>query len=385
MGGCRRGDDLDIKVSRQAEQAVDDADLALFVVDVAVGVTAEDEDVADWLRRRKTPVAVIANKVDGENRETRHLGVPRRSASVIRSRSARCTAAASGDMLDEILAAPAGGRALDGTSRCTEFGDRATTRSSRWRSSAGRTSASRTLFNRLVGEDRSIVHDMPGTTRDAIDTVIETDEGPLRFVDTAGMRRKSRIDEGSEYFSMVRSLAAIDRADVAVLLIDATEGMTHQDQRLAERVDAGGCAVVDRAQQVGAARRRADAADVMAQLADRFHFLAYAPVLKMSALTGLGVHKLMPALREAVEAYHRRIPTRELNLVIQGAQAAHAAARRAHPLRHAGRDRSADVHAVHEPQRPAPYLRYLERKIREHFGFGPAPLKLRVRRKSRRP
>src|SRR4029077_5622765 len=101
-----------------------------------------------------------------------------------------------------------------------------------------------TLFNRLVGDERSIVHDLPGTTRDAVDTVVETEDGPLRFVDTAGMRRRSRIDEPTEYFSMVRALESVDRADAALLVIDASDGVPHQDQRLAERIDAAGTAVV---------------------------------------------------------------------------------------------------------------------------------------------
>ena len=101
-----------------------------------------------------------------------------------------------------------------------------------------------TLFNRLIGDDRSVVHDMPGTTRDAIDTIVETPDGPVRFIDTAGMRRRSKIDDGTEYYSMVRALQAIDRADVALLVIDSTVGVTAQDQRLAERVDAAGCPIV---------------------------------------------------------------------------------------------------------------------------------------------
>ena len=177
-----------------------------------------------------------------------------------------------------------------------------------------------TLFNRLIGDNlRSIVHDMPGTTRDAIDTVIETEDGPLRFVDTAGMRRKSRIDEGAEYFSLVRALQAIDRADAALLVIDATEGVTHQDQRLAERIDVAGSPVVivmNKWELLNAEQR----ADVTDQVADRLAFLGYAPVLKVSVYTGLGTHKLMPALAEAISAYHRRIPTRELNKVVQAAQ-----------------------------------------------------------------
>jgi GTP-binding protein len=373
-GWLARGDALDLKVSREAEKAVDQADLVLFVVDVTTGITAEDEAVAEWLRRHRTPVAVIVNKVDGENREHEiwefmnlGLGEPL-PISALHGRG-------SGDMLDEVLSrldvtfddvAPVVEGEDDGLMSVAIVG----------RPNVGKS----TLFNRLAGDERSIVHDMPGTTRDAIDTVIETEDGPLRLVDTAGMRRKSRIDEGSEYFSMTRSLAAIDRADVAILLIDAKEGVTNQDQRLAERVDAAGCAVVivlNKWEQLNAEQR----ADVMGQVKSKLHFLTYAPTLKISALTGLGAHKLVPALHEAIEAYHRRVPTRELNLVIQGAQAAHP---------HPGVRILYATQGASDPPTftlftnktvPAPYLRYLERKIREHFEFGPAPLKLRVRRR----
>ena len=383
-GWLTTGDALDMKVSRQAEQAVDEADLALFVVDVTVGVTAEDEAVAEWLRRRKTPSVVVANKVDGENREREiwdflslGLGDPL-AISALHGRG-------SGDMLDEILkraidAARARGdeilipsdeeplpeRVDDGLISVAIVG----------RPNVGKS----TLFNRLAGEDRSIVHDMPGTTRDTVDTVIETEQGPLRLVDTAGMRRKNRMDDGSEYFSMVRALAAIDRADVAVMLIDATEGVTHQDQRLAERVDAGGCAVLivlNKWELLNAEQR----ADVTGQVKDRLHFLGYAPTLKISAQTGLGSHKLLPALHDAVEAYHRRVPTRELNLVIQGAQAAHPEPGVRILYATQGASDPPTFTLFTNKTVPAPYLRYLERKIREHFEFGPAPLKLRVRRR----
>ncbi len=238
-----------------------------------------------------------------------------------------------------------------------------------------------TLFNRLLGEERSVVHDMPGTTRDTIDTVVETESGPLRFLDTAGMRRKSRIDEGTEYYSLVRALKAIDEADVAVLVIDATEGVTAQDQRLAERVDAAGSPVVillNKWELLDAERR----ADVRYQVTDKLHFLASSPVLKGSALTGKGLAKLLPALDEAIESYSRRVPTRELNQVIQAAQSAHASP--------TGRVLYATQGAVDPPTftlfanraLPPTYLRYLERKIREHFGFGNTPIKLRVRKRS---
>jgi GTP-binding protein len=242
-----------------------------------------------------------------------------------------------------------------------------------------------TLFNRLVGEERAVVHDMPGTTRDAIDTVIETNDGPLRFVDTAGLRRKSRIDEPSEYYSLVRALEAIDRADAALLLVDATEGVTHQDQRLAERIDAAGTAIVivlNKWDLVDAEQREKVRKDVD----DKLGFLTYAPAFPISALTGRRVHQLLPALRDAEAAYHQRIPTAALNRVIRDAQAAHPP-----PIerRHRPRILYATQGATDPPTftlfatraLPPQYLRYLERKLRETFDLGPTPIKLRVRRR----
>jgi GTP-binding protein len=229
------------------------------------------------------------------------------------------------------------------------------------------------------------VHDAPGTTRDAIDTVIETDDGPLRFVDTAGLRRKSKIEEPTEYASLVRALQAIDRADAALLVIDGTEGVTHQDQRLAERIDAAGTAVVivlNKWDLLDAEER----AKVRAEVDDKLGFLSYAPFFPISALTGRRVHQLLPALREAEAAYHQRIPTAALNRVIRDAQAAHPA-----PVvkRHRPRILYATQGAADPPtftlfatRALSPqYLRYLERKLRESFDLGPTPIKLRVRRR----
>ncbi len=371
-GWLAAGDHLDAKVSAQAERAIADADVILFVVDASVGVTAQDEAVAKLLRRAQAPVLVVANKVDSELREPDiwdfvglGLGDPV-PVSALHGRS-------TGDLLDALVAKlpeeleaasePPGhvppGVAIVG------------------RPNVGKS----TLFNRLIGDERSIVHDEPGTTRDTVDTVVETPDGPLRFIDTAGMRRKSRVGEGPEYFSLVRALQAIDAADAALLVIDATAGVSHQDQRLAERVDAAGSPVVivlNKWEMVPTESREA----VLADVEDRLAFLAYAPVLKVSARTGLGVHKLLPALQQAIEAYHRRVPTRELNTLLQQAQAAHPSP--------GGRVLYATQGAIDPPTftlfatkaLPASYLRYLERRIREHFGFGPTPLKLRVRRRA---
>lgn len=238
-----------------------------------------------------------------------------------------------------------------------------------------------TLFNRLIGEDRAVVHDMPGTTRDTIDTLVDTEFGPVRFVDTAGMRRRSRIDEGTEYFSMVRALKAVDAAEVALLVIDATEGITHQDQRLAERVDAAGCPIVvvlNKWELLDAEERL----DVLYQLGQKLHFLGQAPVLKVSALTGKGVHRLLPALEESISQYRTRVPTRKVNDVIRRAQ-------QAQPAPHGGRILYATQGATDPPtftlftnkEVPASYLRYIERQLRDAFGLGSTPIKIRVRRR----
>ena len=243
------GNDLEEKVSRQVEQAVKEASLVLFVVDASVGATDDDERIGIWLRKSGAPVLVVANKSDNERRENDRwnflalgLGEPWPVSALHGRRS--------GDLLDVVVSelgltgedeeeasnlmnddesaevAPD----LKGVPRVAIVG----------RPNVGKS----TLFNRLVGEERSIVHDMAGTTRDAIDTVIETPDGKLVLVDTAGMRRRSKIDDAAEYYSLVRALRAVDDADIALLVIDSTEGVTSQDQRLAERIDAAGSPLI---------------------------------------------------------------------------------------------------------------------------------------------
>ncbi len=365
-------------VSRQAELAVAAADVVVLVVDVTTGVTEEDARVAAVLRKTpKAKVLVAVNKVDDTMHENDiwtfsrlGLGDPQ-PVSALHGR-------ASGDILDEIVARlPEEVERGDGAERAAD--DSIFSVAIAGRPNAGKS----TLFNRLVGEDRAVVHDLPGTTRDAIDTVVDTDSGPIRFVDTAGMRRKAKVDEPTEYYSLVRALGAIDRADACLLVVDASIGVTHQDQRLAERIDAAGCAVVivlNKWDLLDAEAR----ATIKAEVPRMLGFLSYAPVLPASALSGRRVHLLLPALREAQEAYERRIPTAELNRVLRDAQAAHPP-----PISKGRRPRVlyATQGAAEPPtitlfangEFPPTYLRYLERKIREGFKLGPAPLKLRVR------
>jgi GTP-binding protein len=391
-GWLPRGSDLEAKVSKQVEAAVRHADVVLFVVDGSVGVTDEDEAIADWLRRGVHEVVVVANKADNDRREDERweflslgLGEPY-PVSALHGRRA-------GDLLDVVVDrlpesdVDAEGAGVSGPDEMSSVDQHEP-----WTPEAprpprvaivGRPNVGKsTLFNRLVGEDRSVVHDLPGTTRDSIDTLVETDDGPIVFVDTAGMRRRSRIDDSAEYYSLVRALRAIDDADIALLVVDATEGVTGQDQRLAERIEASGCPIVVLLNKWDVITDADDRAAVLAELGRRLAFLGEAPVLKVSALTGKGVHRLRPVLQDAITQYHRRVPTRDVNRVLAEAQQRQAAP--------GGAKVMYAVQGASDPPTftlftnralPQTYLRYLERSIREAFEFGSTPLKLRVRRR----
>jgi GTP-binding protein len=387
-GWLPSGSDLDRKVSHQVEEAVRGADLIVFLVDAAVGITEDDDAVASWLRRTGKPVLLGINKADNNQREDERwqflslgLGEPYPISALHGRRT--------GDFLDEVVARlpgspDDGADATDGQADFDDGTDGAPASSVPGVAIVGRPNVGKsTLFNRLIGDDRSVVHDLPGTTRDAIDTVVDTAEGPIRYVDTAGMRRKSRIDDPTEYYSLVRALRAVDESDVALLVIDATDGVTAQDQRLAERIDAAGCPVVVLLNKWDLLEDPDDRADLLAQMARKLHFIGDAPVLKVSALTGKGVHRLLPVLADAIERYHRRVPTREVNAVLADAQQAQPApggARVLYALQGASDPPTFTLFVNREL--PPTYMRYLERKLRERFDLGSVPIKLRVRKRS---
>jgi GTP-binding protein len=388
-GWLAGGDPLDAQVTAQAERAIAQADVILLVVDVTVGIVEEDRAVAQMLQRSGRPVRVVVNKVDSSQREADAwdamalgLGEPW-PISALHGRG-------TGDLLDDvvrILPDPNLTPALeedDGSegsdperSYDGEPGSGAVPRVAL----VGRPNVGKsTLFNRLVGDERSVTHDAPGTTRDSVDTVVETPEGTVCFIDTAGMRRKSRTERGTEFFSVLRALDALDWADIALLIIDATAGVTHQDQRLAERIGAAGCptvVVLNKWELIPTEDRK----DILIDIGDRLAFLGDAPVLKVSALSGLGVHNILPAVAAAEEAYHSRIPTGELNRALKSIQTAHP------PV---GAKIQYAVQGANDPPtftlftngRLQPtYLRYVERGLRERFELGPTPIKLRVRAK----
>jgi GTPase len=381
-------DALDAQVTAQAERAIAEADVVLLVVDVTVGVIDEDLAVARLLKRSGRPVRVVVNKVDSSQREadawdalSLGLGDPW-PISALHGRG-------TGDLLDDVVRLlpeagtgvpadhTAGQDGPDGTEPAMDASGRVIPRVAL----VGRPNVGKsTLFNRLVGDERSVTHDAPGTTRDTVDTVVETPEGTVCFIDTAGMRRKSRTERGTEYFSVLRALDALDRADIALLIIDATAGVTHQDQRLAERIGAAGCptvVVLNKWELIATEDRN----DILVDIGDRLAFLGDAPVLKISALSGLGVHHILPAVAAAEEAYHSRVPTGELNRALKSIQMAHP------PV---GAKIQYAVQGANDPPtftlftngRLQPtYLRYVERGLRERFELGPTPIKLRVRAK----
>jgi GTP-binding protein len=424
---------LDKLVSAQAERAVREADVVIFVVDVTVGPTAEDTQVARLLVRTGRPVVLAVNKVDSEARQAdiwEFMSLGFTAPWPVSALHGRGT----GDLLDAVVdqlpamaepgaadmargvradedgpletgaggtagpvLAAGGGGVGTGAPVLAAGGGGAGALDPRlpgagWTvggaepisvAIVGRPNVGKsTLFNRLIGDERAIVHDLPGTTRDTIDTLVETADGPVRFIDTAGMRRHAREAEGAEYYSMVRALKAIDLATLALLVIDAGAGVTRQDQRLAERVDAAGNPIVIVLNKWDLLDNEAKDL-VRAQVADMLGFVSYAPAMEISAKTGRGAHRLYPALVNAVDAYRKRVPTASLNRALAAAQAAQ-------PAPHGARVLYATQGATDPPtftlftskQLPPSYLRYLERSIREHFGFGPTPLKLRARRRA---
>jgi GTPase len=369
-GWLESGDELEDKISKQAEAALASAALVLLVVDAVTGAVDEDSHAAKWVRKSGRPVMLVVNKVDDSNLESttwEFLSLGLGDPHLVSAQHGR----GAGDLLDEIVdrlgdasSAPEVDEESDGALRVAIVG----------RPNVGKS----TLFNRLIGEERSVVHDMPGTTRDAIDTVVETSAGLIRFIDTAGMRKRARTEAGLETYSVLRSLDALDRADIAILVIDATQSATGQDQRLAERISASGCpsiVVLNKWELVPTEERDS----VLATVGDKLAFLGDAPVLKMTALSGKGVHRLLPALSIAAVDYAKRVPTGALNRAIRDLQIKQPAP--------TGKIRYAVQGATEPPtftlfiagRLPSTYLRYVERSLRERFALGSSPIRVRVR------
>jgi len=370
-GWLEVGDALEAKVSQQANAALATADLVLLVVDVTTGLVDEDTHAARWALRSGRPVVLVVNKVDDTQHEANSWEFLKLGAGDPHTISALHGRGA-GDLLDyivdelgeQIQVEEAAEADDDGALRVAIVG----------RPNVGKS----TLFNQLIGEERSVVHDMPGTTRDAIDTVVQTEAGLIRFIDTAGMRRRAKTEAGLETYAVLRSLDALDRADIAVLVIDATVGATGQDQRLAERISAAGCpslVVLNKWELVATEERES----VLATVGEKLAFLGDAPVMKTTATSGKGVHRILPALSIAAADYVKRVPTGALNRAIRDLQIKQPAP--------TGKIRYAVQGATEPPtftlfvagRLPSTYMRYVERSLRERFELGSVPVRVRVR------
>jgi GTP-binding protein len=370
---------LRASVAAQAELAVAAADAVLLVVDARVGATATDEAVAKVLRRSKRPVLVAATKVDDERLLpdvaalwSLGLGEPH-PVSGLHGRG-------SGDLLDAILRVlpetprDVGGAAAGGPRRVALVG----------KPNVGKSS----LFNRVSGEQRAVVDPVAGTTVDPVDTLVELDGQTWRFVDTAGLRKRVRTASGMEYYASLRTRSAIEAAEVALVLLDASQPLTEQDQRVINMVEEAGRALVlvfNKWDLVDEERRLAMRRELERDLVR----VQWAQRVNVSALTGRAVAKLTPALRTALESWDRRIPTGVLNGWLADVISATPP-----PVR--GGKQPKVLFATQAQARPPTfvlfttgflepsYRRFLERRLREDFDFSGTPIRISVRVRERR-
>jgi GTP-binding protein len=372
-------------VQAQARAAVAEADAILFVVDGRAGRLPEDEALARTLRRTARPISVVVNKLDtpahaGLAAEFERLGLAR-----VRAVSAEHGAGA-WDALEELVAEiplPA-----DADEGAAEEGGEALRVAIVGRPNVGKSS----LVNRLLGAERVVVADEPGTTRDSIDTLLDAPEGRFVLVDTGGIRRSARRRDAVEHGSALMAVRALERADVAFVVIDASEGFTDQDARVAGLArDRGRPAALlaNKWDLVGDDEQR-DARRVRESITRGLRFMADTPVLAVSARTGLHLRRILPLARELLETASRRIPTPELNRWLQETVARHEPAmaqrgERRRPVKF--------FYATQTGVRPptfvlfcsgpnavqASYRRFLENRLREAFDLEGTPLRLRLR------
>ena len=376
-GGLEIGaEGIEELIADQAQVAMELADVVVLVVDASVGPLQDDLLVADMLRGTDKPILVVANKVDDPRDSSSAAAFYRLGLGDPLPVSA-LHGTGSGDFLERLVAT------------LPENGARA---SDEWASFAivGRPNAGKSsILNALTKSSRSIVDARPGTTRDPVDSLLDVDDRRFRIVDTAGMRRQVRIHDPLEYFSLLRSRKTLSRVDVAVLVVDAGEGATSHDQRIAEEIIDHGraCVVVinkwDLVPTDEAERKRFDR-----DLDQKLRFLEWTPRIRTSALSGRGVDRILPAVTEAVLSHRRRLPTAEVNRIVRDAQAS-----RPHPR--VGGKAVRILYAVQAEVAPptfvlfttgAPqdaYLRYIEKRIRAEDPFVGSPLRIRARRRSR--
>jgi GTP-binding protein len=370
-------DQMGVSIREQAEAAVSGADVVIFVVDGTAELTDDDTGVISVLRAADIPVVLAANKIDNNDLEgnidrlwSLGLGEPC-PVSAYHGRGV-------GELLDVVVGSfpKVVAEALaDQIPRVAIVG----------RPNVGKS----TLLNKLVGDRRVIVSEIPGTTRDPIDVDVELDGGRYRLIDTAGIRRKPQITEDADFYAVLRAREALRTADIALLLVDATDGVTHQDQRIAAEVVEAGVGLV-------IVLNKWDALDeeqrelTERSLPDRFGFVGWAPVLRMSARTGARIQRLPAAIETVLENRMTRLPTGHLNRAVRKWAAAHPP-----PVR---KGRRPKIHYVVQAGTAPPtfvvflsggtlgddYLRFLENRLREEADFTGNPLHIVARAGERR-
>jgi len=362
-------------IRRQAIIAAEEADAVLFLVDGTTGVTSGDQDVARILQRSGRPVYLLVNKADtpGDVTSTYEfwnlgLGEPR-AVSALHGHG-------TGDLLDDlVLGLPVTVvEPVEGEINVAIIG----------RPNAGKSS----LFNRLIGAERSIVSSVAGTTRDAIDTVVERDGVLYRLVDTAGLRRQSKIDESVEYYSFVRAMRAIDRAEIALLVVDASEGVTDGDQRVARFAEERGCAIVVLLNKWDLLADEDARDEIEDDLKHKLGFIGYAPALRISALTGRGVDKLYKLIDTVYGNFTQNVSTSKLNKFLSDLrETGHTISRSGAQLRMKYGTQTRNnppgftFFANHPKLVDENYRRYLENRMREVFDFTGTPITLKFRQK----
>lgn len=379
-GGIEMGDDdaFQGSIRAQALTAAREADIIVFIVDGKAGINGEDEEVARILRKTDKPVMLVVNKMDTPNRfdemyEFYQLGLgdpwPVSALHGI----------GSGDMLDGLVVELG---KLPQTDVEEEFD--AINVAIIGRPNAGKSS----LTNYMTQNERSIVSDVAGTTRDAIDTTIEHEGRHYTIVDTAGLRRKSQIDQDVEYYGFVRAMRAIDRADVALLIIDASIGMTDQDQRVAGFAAERGCAMVIVLNKWDLIEGPEAKAEIRERIADRMTFVGYAPVIAIQATTGKRVNRIWEAVDEAYANFSKTIPTSKLNNWLQGIRDfGHTISQGKKMLKikyvtqTAVKPPQFTFFANHPEMVDDGYERYLENRLRENFDLVGTPIRFKFKRK----
>jgi GTPase len=364
-------------VANQADRAAAEADLVLLIVDAQAGVTEEDASLAKRLRRATVPVLLVANKVDGEREEADvaalyalGLGEPV-PVSALHGRGA-------GDLLDRLVQLLPEVGAIEGSD--TDEPSPEPKFALVGRPNVGKSS----IFNALVGEERSVVFEEAGTTRDSVDALLEWPDGPVRFVDTAGMRRQTRVI-GVEYYSFVRATRAIERADVAVVVIEAPEGFTSEDKKIVVRVLDAGRGLLIAANKWDLVEEKDRTFKILSEEAALF---ANATIMRTSATRGQGVHRLPPLLMDLHRRWAHRVSTAKVNEVLQEAQRQLPTPRNAGNLHYSTQVGSGPPSFVifGGSREPDPsYQRYLENRLRRTFDYDGVPIRLTFRPRTRGP